>query len=129
MKMHKHAETFHANKGYKLAILHPYFLYVFIWKLITSTCFSHDSTQMTTILVLDVRFSQRIRFLGGLFFLGSRVRVRVRARFLDYAIFDGRMYMRTWLVKSCIQLVCNTNHQTSFYIRGILPLSRLLQFL
>ena len=42
-----------------------------------------DMGQMTTLLFLEVRFFQRVRFLGCPFFLRSRARVRVR--FLDEA--------------------------------------------
>ena len=49
--------------------------------------------QIATILGLEVRFCERIRFLGGPSFLRSRV--RVQSRFLDNALpvpqFFGQM--------------------------------------
>lgn len=90
--MRKHAERFHANKGYKLVIAvfiptslfskqtfvvrfsniiytkslaHPYFLYHF-----ESLCLSYVERQMVPYLVIKVQFYQRDRFLGVDFFSG-----------------------------------------------------------
>ena len=104
--MRKHAETLHANKVCKLAIVvfiptlwytfqtlfalkqglaHLYFLYE---NELLKNCLSYDLGKMATLLVLEVRFFQQVRFLGGLFFISSRVRVRVRDRFLDDTFFN-----------------------------------------
>ena len=101
--MSKHEETFHVNKGYKLALVffipfhcfqnrnlgcnfqtllarkqglaHPYFLYE---NESLRHCLSYDLRRMATFVVLEVWFFQVVRFLGGPFFLRSRVWVRVR---------------------------------------------------
>ena len=101
--MREHAETFHANKGSKLAIVvfrptsplqnknfwyffqrlfarrrglvHPYFLYE---NESLQHCISYDLKQMAIVLVIEDRFFQRVCFLERLFFLRSRVLVSFR---------------------------------------------------
>lgn len=88
-----HAETFHANNGYKLAsaviilisplseqkfqilfvqkrgLAHAYVLYE---NESLKHCLSYDLIPMATFLFLEVQFFQRIGFLGSLYFSGSR---------------------------------------------------------
>ena len=87
MKMCKHVETFHPNKGCKLArsflyqfhcfqnrnlgcnfqklfarkrgLAHPYFLYE---KESIRHCLSYDLVRVSTFLVLEVHFFQGVRF-------------------------------------------------------------------
>ena len=110
--MRKHAETFRANKGYKFAIVvlyqflhfqnrnfwytyqtsfarkrglaHPYFLYE---NKSLHHCLSYDLRQMSTLLVLEVRFFKRFHSLRVHFFSESRVWVQ----FLDDAV-DQRFF-------------------------------------
>ena len=97
--MRKHAETFHSNKGYKLAIIVfiPASLYqhqtlvtqkhglmhsFFYKNELLKYYLSNYMIQIAMFLVLGVRFFQRIRFLLGPFYFRSIFRVH----FIDVAL-------------------------------------------
>ena len=73
--MRKHTETFSANKVFKCQTLfaqkpslaHPYFLHE---NESLQHFFPYDLRKMAAFLVFEVRFFQRVRFLGAQFFLG-----------------------------------------------------------
>ena len=123
IKMHKHAETFHANKGCKLEIvffvqnrnlgcnfqtllarkrglLHPFFLYGneslrhYLW---------YYLKRMATFLILEVRF-----FQGARFFLRSWVPVRVR--FFDDAQNDEQ-FLKLKKESSHIKMIAHFRQQ------------------
>ena len=105
MKMLKYAQKFHSNKGYDMTIAffitnslcqyrdlqcnfqtlfarerglaHPNFLYE---NESLRHYLSYYLRRMATFLVLEVRFFGEVRFLGGSFFVRSRIRFQVRFR-------------------------------------------------
>ena len=121
IKIRKHAETFHVNKGCKLAVVvfipfrcfqntnlgcsfqtlfarkrglaHPCFL---CENESLRHCLSYYLRRMAMFLVVEVRFSQGFRFLEGQFFL--RTRFRVWVRFLERC------------PSFCLFYVCSTRH-------------------
>ena len=74
----------------KRGLPHLYFLYE---NESLQHCLSYDLRQIATFSVFEVQFFQQVRFLGELFFLRSRVRVRVW--FLGDAITNDPHKMTT----------------------------------